>query len=105
MDKIEMPEEFVKYDEVKYGRLIVALWRCADHPGGLDWVKKAGELLAERDKTRDVLLRADERQKCAEKACACVYSEEFAELGYSEAVRGSAMLRTAIMAEPEEGTK
>lgn len=55
--------------------------------------RQFGKWLADHD---TVLLR-----EAAERACACVYSEEFAELGYSEAVQGSAMLRAAIMAEPQ----
>jgi len=93
MDKIESALKVANDIVVEY----------MDSEGYEDFVDKVEKIIT----TRDALLRADERQKAAERAVGHVKTWADAE-GYLRAWNidcSTEQLRAAIMAEPEEGTK
>ena len=54
-------EEAIDHELVAYGRFAVALWRCSEHPGGMDWVEAVAKMLREHDAAlRSQLARKDE---------------------------------------------
>jgi hypothetical protein len=48
---------------VAAGRFVVSLWRCDEHPGGIDWVDKCTTMILEREATA----RADALREAAER--------------------------------------
>jgi hypothetical protein len=51
---------------VEAGRFVVSLWRCDEHPGGIDWVDKCTTMILLREATA----RAEALREAAERAIA-----------------------------------
>lgn len=105
MDKIETPEEFAQSIE----KAIVHQYQQSPNGrGGLMIISKdyipAGKLIA----ARDAAIRADERQKAAERFREA-YCQKCEQYGLHDRVNDPcpelARLRAAIMSEPKEATK
>jgi hypothetical protein len=50
--------------KAEVGRFVVSLWRCDEHPGGMDWIDKCTTMLMEREATA----RAEALREAAERA-------------------------------------
>lgn len=46
-DNIQSAEE--SPENVTPDRFAVLLWRCQEHPGGIDWINEAGKIIESRD--------------------------------------------------------
>jgi hypothetical protein len=58
---------------VAAGRFVVSLWRCDEHPGGIDWVDKCTTMILEREATA----RADALREAADRAVAWLNKDHF----------------------------
>jgi hypothetical protein len=79
---------------VEAGRFVVSLWRCDEHPGGIDWVDKCTTMILEREATA----RAEALREAADRAIQFIES-----CNQSDKAWAWVNLRAAILDDKQEG--